>query len=406
MRRRVRVRRDEDDDSGEERDDDYHLRPGLGQELTGQRPDVLHQALAGRQIVIELEHVGRLLLTREQRPPALALAPEQVDDVRRLRAALERGPGDPGVDRGADAVAGVGREGAREIGEPSPEPGDRERLEGVDHGPDVLGPPAEVGQRPAELVTLADLEVGGDQRREQRRVELDDRVGVATGRPDSVGRRDRQPDLGDHRGEAVEGDVDLGEADQRPGLGRECGEPGKWGVIHRRGRGQARRVRSIELGDLPAEGEGDRHARVARRPGGRLGRLGQRLDERVGTGAQVIGRLDRTGAGALPWGASLDPGASATVRPSRSAAPSGPLAYPTTRRSRFQARRGDPTHSVAPNSQIATASMARPSARTTPASKTGGRCQPHQVTPGSSAARAAVLMWRWLNTSRRIGSTA
>ena len=35
-----------------------------------------------------------------------------------------------------------------------------------------------------------------------------------------------------------------------------------------------------------------------------------------------------------------------------------------------------------------------------------GTRQLHQLTPGSSARRAAALMSRWLKTSRRIGSTA
>ena len=63
-------------------------------------------------------------------------------------------------------------------------------------------------------------------------------------------------------------------------------------------------------------------------------------------------------------------------------------------------------YSVALNSQIAIASITSPSATITPASSSAGTCQPHQVTPGSSARRAAGEMLRWLNTSRRIGSTA
>jgi hypothetical protein len=63
-------------------------------------------------------------------------------------------------------------------------------------------------------------------------------------------------------------------------------------------------------------------------------------------------------------------------------------------------------YSVALNSQIAIPSINSPSARTTAASSSVGTCQPDQVTPGSSALRAASLMSRWLNTRRRIGSTA
>jgi hypothetical protein len=63
-------------------------------------------------------------------------------------------------------------------------------------------------------------------------------------------------------------------------------------------------------------------------------------------------------------------------------------------------------YSIVLNSQIAIPSMPRPSARTIATSNRAGRCQLHQVTPGSSVARAAAVMWRWLKTSRRIGSTA
>jgi len=63
-------------------------------------------------------------------------------------------------------------------------------------------------------------------------------------------------------------------------------------------------------------------------------------------------------------------------------------------------------YSVVENSQIAMPSMTRPSTTIIPASSSAGTCQPNQVTPGSSAARAAGEIVRWLNTRRRIGSTA
>ena len=63
-------------------------------------------------------------------------------------------------------------------------------------------------------------------------------------------------------------------------------------------------------------------------------------------------------------------------------------------------------HSVRENRQIATPSIARPSSSTMPASNSGGRCQPNQVTPGSSVRRAVSETSRWLNTRWRIGSTA
>jgi hypothetical protein len=63
-------------------------------------------------------------------------------------------------------------------------------------------------------------------------------------------------------------------------------------------------------------------------------------------------------------------------------------------------------HSFRENCRIATPIRARPSSSTMPSSNTGGRCQPHQVTPGSSVRLAVSEMSRWSNTSRRIGSTA
>lgn len=63
-------------------------------------------------------------------------------------------------------------------------------------------------------------------------------------------------------------------------------------------------------------------------------------------------------------------------------------------------------YSVALNSQIATPSITSPRASTTPTSSRLGTRQPNHVTPGSSARRASSVMSRWLNTSRRIGSTA
>ena len=55
---------------------------------------------------------------------------------------------------------------------------------------------------------------------------------------------------------------------------------------------------------------------------------------------------------------------------------------------------GAAAHSVCENRQIASPSIATPSSSTTAASNSGGRCQPHQLTPGSSACRAAALMSR------------
>jgi hypothetical protein len=63
-------------------------------------------------------------------------------------------------------------------------------------------------------------------------------------------------------------------------------------------------------------------------------------------------------------------------------------------------------YSVRLNSQIAIPSIPSPSAMITITSSTTGTCQPHQVIPGSSTRRAAGEIVRWLNTSRRIGSTA
>ncbi len=63
-------------------------------------------------------------------------------------------------------------------------------------------------------------------------------------------------------------------------------------------------------------------------------------------------------------------------------------------------------YSVALNSQIAIPSITSPSTATTAISSAVGTRHPNHVTPGSSVARAAGVMSRWLNTSRRIGSTA
>jgi anti-sigma regulatory factor (Ser/Thr protein kinase) len=74
--------------------------------------------------------------------------------------------------------------------------------------------------------------------------------------------------------------------------------------------------------------------------------------------------------------------------------------------SRTSPRPSHDAHSLALNSQIAMPSITSPRASTTSASSPAGTCQPHHVTPGSSARRAAALMSRCENTSRRIGSTA
>jgi hypothetical protein len=63
-------------------------------------------------------------------------------------------------------------------------------------------------------------------------------------------------------------------------------------------------------------------------------------------------------------------------------------------------------YSVTENSQIATASMITPRPMTTATSTPVGTCQPHQLTPESSARWASGETFRWSNTSRRIGSTA
>jgi len=67
---------------------------------------------------------------------------------------------------------------------------------------------------------------------------------------------------------------------------------------------------------------------------------------------------------------------------------------------------GAAAHSVCENRQIASPSIATPSSSTTAASNSGGRCQPHQLTPESSVRRADSDTSRWPNMRRRIGSTA
>jgi anti-sigma regulatory factor (Ser/Thr protein kinase) len=63
-------------------------------------------------------------------------------------------------------------------------------------------------------------------------------------------------------------------------------------------------------------------------------------------------------------------------------------------------------YSLALNSQIAIPSMIRPRASTMKTSSSVGTRQPNHVTPGSSVLRASSVISMWLNTSRRIGSTA
>jgi NAD(P)-dependent dehydrogenase (short-subunit alcohol dehydrogenase family) len=63
-------------------------------------------------------------------------------------------------------------------------------------------------------------------------------------------------------------------------------------------------------------------------------------------------------------------------------------------------------HSARLNSTIAIVSIRSPSSATTAASRRPGTCQLHHVTPGSSAWRAAALIFRCANTALRIGSTA
>ena len=63
-------------------------------------------------------------------------------------------------------------------------------------------------------------------------------------------------------------------------------------------------------------------------------------------------------------------------------------------------------YSLALNSQIAIPSITNPSTATTAISSAVGTRHPNHVTPGSSTRRASSVMSMWLNTSRRIGSTA
>ena len=63
-------------------------------------------------------------------------------------------------------------------------------------------------------------------------------------------------------------------------------------------------------------------------------------------------------------------------------------------------------YSLALNSQIAIPSITSPSTATTAISSAVGTRHPNHVTPGSSTWRACGVMSMWLNTSRRIGSTA
>jgi serine/threonine-protein kinase RsbW len=63
-------------------------------------------------------------------------------------------------------------------------------------------------------------------------------------------------------------------------------------------------------------------------------------------------------------------------------------------------------YSLALNSQIAIPSITSPSTATTAISSAVGTRHPNHVTPGSSTWRASSVMSRWLNTRRRIGSTA
>jgi anti-sigma regulatory factor (Ser/Thr protein kinase) len=68
--------------------------------------------------------------------------------------------------------------------------------------------------------------------------------------------------------------------------------------------------------------------------------------------------------------------------------------------------RGRLLYSLALNSQIAIPSITSPSTATTAISSAVGTRHPNHVTPGSSTRRASSVMSMWLNTSRRIGSTA
>jgi hypothetical protein len=83
---------------------------------------------------------------------------------------------------------------------------------------------------------------------------------------------------------------------------------------------------------------------------------------------------------------------------------------PETRGRKGRGRGGDGRdpyrYSLALNSQIAIPSITSPSTATTAISSAVGTRHPNHVTPGSSTWRASSVMSRWLNTSRRIGSTA
>ena len=68
-------------------------------------------------------------------------------------------------------------------------------------------------------------------------------------------------------------------------------------------------------------------------------------------------------------------------------------------------RTSNQIYSVRLNLKMAAPNIARPSSTTIPASASEGTGQPHHVTPGASVCRVASEMSRWLNTSRRIGST-
>jgi anti-sigma regulatory factor (Ser/Thr protein kinase) len=126
------------------------------------------------------------------------------------------------------------------------------------------------------------------------------------------------------------------------------------------------------------------------------------LDGGGGFGMMLVSRMSQR------WGVDHEPNVVMwfELSLSRPPAPEAAAAEPARPDHGGAPGRGPVRYSLALNSQIAMPSITRPRASTTSASSRAGTCQPHQVTPGSSLARAAALMSRWLNTSRRIGSTA
>jgi anti-sigma regulatory factor (Ser/Thr protein kinase) len=169
---------------------------------------------------------------------------------------------------------------------------------------------------------------------------------------------------------------------------------------------------SVRHGGVGEDGEidlrvsvDDRIVRVEMRDTGRQADPRVRTPDLGGGGGFGMVLVSRMSA---RWGVDHEPNVVMWFELALSAARASEAAIAEPARPEHGRRRGrGPLHySLALNSQIAMPSITSPSASTTNASSSAGTCQPHQVTPGSSLARAAALMSRWLNTSRRIGSTA